>query len=251
VKIFYYIALSALAGAGTLCAQTNTNTNTNAIDQILALVTTNAPAAKPPASSETVIEADGPADFQQTEHGATVIYREHVRVDSANLKLRCEWLVANLAQAGGRVTNIVAQTNVVIDATDDKGEKMHATGDKTVYVYAVQDGVTNETVTLTGDAKAEYKGITLTGPVIIWDRAHNSLTVPTNPKMVFNQTHEGAVAGTNAAAVQTNLPPLATNAVAGQIHLPPPATNTPALDTNLPPGKPDLTHKSTGPPKTF
>ena len=251
MKFFYYIALSALAGAGTLRAQTNTNANTNAVDQILALVTTNPPAAKPPANSETVIEADGPADFEQTEHGATVIYRDHVRVDSANLKLRCEWLVADLAQAGGRVTNIVAETNVVIDATDDKGEKMHATGDKTIYVYAVQDGVTNETVTLTGDAKAEYKGITLTGPVIIWDRAHNSLMVPTNPKMVFNQTHEGAVAGTNLALVQTNLPPLATNVAVGQTHLPVLATHTPAMDTNLPPGKPDLTHKSTAPPRTF
>ena len=33
------------------------------------------------------------------------------------------------------MTNIVAETNVVIDATDDKGQKMHATGDKAVYVY--------------------------------------------------------------------------------------------------------------------
>ena len=83
-----------------------------------------------------------------------MIYRDHVRVDSPDMKLRCEWLAADLPQAGGRVTNIVAETNVVIDATDDKGQKMHATGDKTVYVFAIQNGVTNETVTLTGNAKA-------------------------------------------------------------------------------------------------
>ncbi len=57
--------------------------------------------------------------------------------------------------AGRRAHNhIVAETNVVIDATDDKGQKMHATGEKTVYVFAVQNGVTNETVTLTGNAEA-------------------------------------------------------------------------------------------------
>ena len=36
----------ALAGAGSLRAQT-CNTNTNAVDEILALVTTNAPPSKP------------------------------------------------------------------------------------------------------------------------------------------------------------------------------------------------------------
>ncbi len=215
MKIFSYIALIALAGVGTLRAQTNTtastNANTNAVDEILALVTTNAPAPKPQPRPETVIEADGPADFEQTEHGARVIYRDHVRVDSPDLKLRCEWLAADLSQASGRATNIVAETNVVIDATDDKGQKMHATGDKVVYVFAIQNGVTNETVTLTGDAKAEYKQITLTGDPIIWDRTNNRLYVPSNPKMVFHQDLTSATTGPNSPVVETNLPPAATN----------------------------------------
>jgi lipopolysaccharide export system protein LptA len=227
VNIFGYIALIALAGAGTLRAQVNTNTN--AVDEILALVTTNAPAVNPqPARSETVIEADGPADFEQTEHGGRVIYREHVRVDAQDLKLRCEWLVADLSQASGRVTNIVAETNVVIDATDDKGQKMHATGEKTVYVFAVQNGVTNETVTLTGNARAEYKQITLTGDVIIWDRANNRLYVPSNPKMVLYQNLDRALAGTNAPVEGTHLPPAATNSVANDTNVPPVLTNRPS-----------------------
>jgi lipopolysaccharide export system protein LptA len=229
VKNFSYIALIALAGAGTLHAQTNTTaiTNTNAMDEILALVTTNAPAAKPPARSETVIESDGPADFEQTEHGGKVIYRDHVRVDAPDLKLRCEWLVADLSQASGRVTNIVAETNVVIDATDEKGQKMHATGEKTVYVFALQNGVTNETVTLTGDAKAEYKQITLTGDVIIWDRANNRLYVPSNPKMVLSQTLNGALAGTNSPTVTTDSSPT-TNSAGMDTNSPPAMTNQPA-----------------------
>jgi len=225
----------ALAGAGSLRAQMNTNTN--AVNEILALVTTNALPPKPPTRSETVIEADGRADFEQTEHGGRVVYRDHVRVNAPNLKLRCEWLVADLSQASGRVTNIVAETNVVIDATDDKGGKMHATGDKTVYVFAIENGVTNETVTLTGDAKAEYKQITLTGPVIIWDRANNRLYVPSSPRMIFHQAINGVAIGTNAPPVETNLPPV--------------ETRPPATDTNLPPAKPDPMHKPAPPPENF
>jgi lipopolysaccharide export system protein LptA len=224
VKHLYYLALIAVAGAGTLRAQMNTtagtNANTNAVDEILALVTTNAPAVKPPTPSETVIESDGPADFEQTEHGGKVIYRDHVRVDSPDLKLRCEWLVADLSQASGRVTNIVAETNVVIDATDDKGQKMHATGEKTVYVFALQNGVTNETITLTGDAKAEYKQITLTGDVIIWDRANNRLYVPSNPKMVLYQNLNGALAGTNSPTVTTNSAGTDTNSLPAMTNQP-------------------------------
>lgn len=215
----------AMAITGTLCAQTNalSNTNasavvnTNAVNQILALVTTNPPAANPP-PRETVIEAVGPAVFHQVDHGLRVVYREHVRVTSPGLKLTCEWLAADFSQASGRVTNIVAETNVVINATDDKGREMHATGDKAVYAFIVENGVTNETVTLTGDARAEYKDITLTGNPIIWDRTHDSLYVPTNPKMIFHQNLETPAAGTNTTmgetntpVIETNLPPLRTN----------------------------------------
>ncbi len=223
----------ALAGVGPLRAQRNTNTN--AVDEILALVTTNAPASKPRPRPETLIEADGPADFDLAGH--KVVYHEHVRVDSPNMKLSCEWLAADLPQTGGRVTNIVAETNVVIDATDDKGQQMHATGDKAVYVYSVENGVTNETVTLTGNARLENTQGWLTGDSIIWDRMHERLSVPSNPKMIFHQTLNGVAIGTNAPPVETNPPPV--------------ATRPPATDTNLPPAKPDPTHKPAPPPENF
>ena len=50
---------------------------------------------------------------------------------------------------------------------------MHATGDKAVYDYDVQDGVTNETVTLTGNPQVENAQGRMTGDPIIWDRANN------------------------------------------------------------------------------
>ena len=221
MKILTYIALIVVASAGALRAQTNST----AVDEILALVTTNAPAPKPQPRPETLIEADGPADFDLA--GRRVIYHDNVRVDDPEMKLRCEWLAADLPQTGGRVTNIIAETNVVIDATDDKGQKMHATGDQAVYAYNVQDGVTNETVTLTGNARMEDAQGWLTGNSIIWDRARNRLSVPNNPKMVIHGNLDGAMAGTNSPVAQTNSSP---------------TTNSAATETNLPPGKLDLLH---------
>lgn len=196
--------LFALAGVWTLRAQTNTN----AVDEILALVTTNAPVPKPqPARQPTRIESDS-VDFDLTAHRA--IYHGHVRVEDPEMKLNCEWLTADLPQEGGRINHIVAETNVVADFTDEKGQTMHATGDKAVYVYDMQNGVTNETVTLTGNPELENSQGKSTGDVIVWNRARNHLDI-TNPKIVFRQNINGAMAGTNSPVVETNLPPVATN----------------------------------------
>ena len=236
-----------IVGAGTLRAQINTNTN--AVDEILALVTTNAPASKPPSHPETLIEAEGPADFDLG--GRRVIYHERVRVDSANMKLTCEWLAADLPQTGNRVTNIVAETNVVVDATDEKGQKMHATGDRAVYVFSVENGITNETVTLTGNARLENAQGWLTGDSIVWDRVHERLSVPSNPKMIFHQALTSAESVTNSPVMQTNPPPALTNALVMKTNVPPPATNALATATNVTTEKPDPAHKSGLSPKSF
>lgn len=222
VKKICLFVLLALANHGMLRAQTNTNivvtSATNAAVKVSMPAATNTARVVPPSKPRplTLIEASGPADFDLT--GRNVIYHDHVRVDSPEMNLSCEWLAADLPQDGGRVTNIVAETNVVIDATDDKGQKMHATGARAVYVYGVRTGETNETVTLTGNARVEYGQGWLAGDTIIWDRTHNRLSVPTNPRMIIRENLKGAAAG-------TNLP--ATN-------------NPPAAYTNFPPGKPDL-----------
>jgi lipopolysaccharide transport protein LptA len=247
VKISGYIAVIFIVGAGSLGAQVSTNTN--AVGEILALVTTNAPAPKPQTHPETLIEAEGPADFDLG--GRRVIYHEHVRVDSANMKLTCEWLAADLPQTGNRVTNIVAETNVVVDATDEKGQKMHATGDRAVYVFSVDNGITNETVTLTGNARLENAQGWLTGDSIVWDRVHQRLSVPSNPKMIFHQALTSAEGGTNSPVIQSNRPPELTNALAMKTNGPSPATNAPATATNVPTVKPDSTHKSGLSPKSF
>jgi lipopolysaccharide transport protein LptA len=197
VKNVYLIGLIALASVWTSHAQTNTN----AVDEILALVTTNAPVPKPqPPRQPMRIESES-VDFDLTARKAT--YHRRVRMDDPEIKLICENLTADLPQEGGRINHIVAETNVVIDFTDDKGQTMHATGDKMVYDYAVQNGATNETVTLTGNPELENAQGKSTGDVIVWDRARNHLDI-TNPKIVFHQNINGATADTNSPPAMTN-----------------------------------------------
>ena len=77
-----------------------------------------------------------------------VIYSGNVRVDDPQMKLTCEQLTADFPQSGGHIDHMVALTNVVMDSVDEKGQTNHATSDKAVYDYHVQNGITNEIVTL-------------------------------------------------------------------------------------------------------
>jgi lipopolysaccharide export system protein LptA len=163
-----------------------------------------------------------------------MIYRGHVRVDMGNLQIKlacewleCEWLEAVLPGQGRHMYHIVAETNVVIDHVGDKDQTIHATSDKAVYIYEVQNGATNETITLTGNAQVKtaygpQAGDTITGDTIIWDRVKNQINVTGHIKTSqsgSNQIHvanalaareqymAGAAAGTNLPAVKTNFPP--------------------------------------------
>lgn len=240
MRILLLVILFFACAVGISSAQTNVSTN--AVNAILALVTTNAPppATNPPApgSPEDVfktargpisIHSDGPADFDLNRHWTT--YRDNVIVTDPQMKMTCEWLEANLPmQSGEHLTNIIATTNVVIDFTDNKGKKTHATGDKAVYIYQLIDGVTNETMTLTGNPpKLERNGGTMTADAIIWDRVGgvhttghfnfwqntnapvttNGLTLGTNG--VVSGLTNGMVMGTNTVETGTNLPASGTN----------------------------------------
>jgi lipopolysaccharide export system protein LptA len=67
----------------------------------------------------------------------------------------------------------------------------------------VENGATNETVTLTGNAKVENAQGWLTGEPIYWDRANNYLHA-NNPKMIYRQNLNSAPAQTNSSAANTN-----------------------------------------------
>jgi lipopolysaccharide export system protein LptA len=180
-----------------------------------ASATTNSPDAPRPSRAPTRIDSDS-ADFDLNGHQA--IYRGHVRVDDPEMKLTCALLVADVPPAGGRPNRIVAETNVVIDFTDARGQTNHTTSDKAVYIYNVQNGVTNEMVTLTGNPQPRMEnaqGIQV-GDVIIWDRANNKIHFD-NPHMISPQNPNGTTADTNSAAV-TNPPPAQTNLPSGTVQ---------------------------------
>jgi lipopolysaccharide export system protein LptA len=196
MKRFSLIVMAGLCG-GMVHAQTNAAAPSSPASAI-----TNSPAVPPPPRAPKLIHADS-ADFDLNGHQA--IYRGHVRVDDPQMKLTCAQLTTDLPQAGERPNHIVAETNVVIDFTDDKGQTNHATGDKAVYIYNVQNGVTNETVTLTGNPQPQVENAqgTQAGDVIIWDRANNKIHFD-NPHMILRQNLNGATADTNSppAAVE-------------------------------------------------
>lgn len=192
MKTFYLIALVAVTAGLAARAQSNTNA-----------------APQPPRA--TYIDSDS-AEFDGNGHKA--VYSGNVRVHDPEMKLICERLVVDLPTSGGHVSHIVAETNVVIDATDSKGQSMHTTSDRAVYDYQVRDSVTNETVTLTGNAMVENAQGWMTGEPIIWNRANDSLTAK-NQHMVYRQGLNGVPSGTNTPAATT------TNPVAPKLDLPP------------------------------
>jgi lipopolysaccharide export system protein LptA len=197
MKMLFLIALMAVAAGTAARAQLNNS-------------------APPELQHLTDIYAAAGADLDGIGH--TLTYRDNVCVSNADIKLTCALLVADLPQSGGRLSHIVAETNVVIDAKDDEGHPIHATSDKAVYDYSVQNGVTNITVTLTGNPQPQviaYQGtfvVTNWADVFIWNRATKGFSSIGN----YHSSSGPVSAGTNA-------PPSATNALS-------------APKTNLPPG---------------
>lgn len=204
MKFVKYVVL--LLASGVLIASGQTNLSTNGVNALLALVNTNqtptttnkAVATKPAAQGPTTINAVGPMDVDWDNH--LVIFRNNVRVTNAQMQMTCEWLTANLPQGKEHVTNILAETNVVADFTDEQGQKARATGSKAVYFYHVENGVTNETVTLTGTPEQRPKLYreqdTLTGDSITWNFVDRKLHI---------EHPEGI------GWPETNKPPAATN----------------------------------------
>lgn len=178
MKYLRFIVLIALTGVLPLRAQTNAAVSETA--------TNKAKIPAQPPRGPTLIDSDS-ADFDMAGHKA--VYRGNVRVNNPQMKLTCVLLTADLPQNGGRINHIVAETNVVIDFTDTKGQTSHATSEKAVYDYRVQNGMTNETVTLTGNPKPKVTDAqgTQEGDVITWDRANGGYQF-VNPHMVFTNS---------------------------------------------------------------
>lgn len=161
----------------------------------LAGAQTNAPVPKTP-PPPTEINSDS-ADFDLNSRRA--IYRGHVEVIDQKIKLKCEWLAVDLPMTGGQPTNIVAETNVVIDYVDG-GQTNHITSAKAVYAYSVANSVTNKIVTFTGDhPRVETAEGWLTGEPLVWDFIHKKFHAA-NQRGGVNQNFNNG--GTNASGIK-------------------------------------------------
>ncbi|MGD0251165.1 MAG: LptA/OstA family protein [Verrucomicrobiota bacterium] len=192
MKNICLIALMAMTAGTRLNAQTNTN------------------AALEFSHEPTRIDSES-ANLDLTGH--KVVYRGHVRVDDPQMKLACQWLTVDLPEPGGRVDHIVAETNVVMNFVDARGNPARATGSRAVYSYQVHNGMTNETITLTGNPEIDTADAQSKGDVIVWDRISNQLRF-INPKIISRQNLDGTLGGTNRPPAKTN-PPAGTIGNAG------------------------------------
>ena len=191
-----------MAAAAGLAARAQSNTN-----------------AAPPLLRITDIYSDS-ADFDWLGH--TTTNRGNVRVIASDMKLTCALLIADLSPSGWHLSRIVAETNVVLDAEDSNGQPIHATGDRAVYIYNVENGVTNDTVTLTGNPQPQVvvPAGTNVADVIVWDRARKSYHWEGNYHFMSNPDYTRATATNKPTAPKINLPT--------------------GADTNYPPGTLDL-----------
>jgi len=183
-------------------------------------------AVPPPAvSAVTATNAEAPRTTQIDSDSAefdlnqrTAVYHGHVHVTDPQMTLTCDWLTADLPQAG-HIDQIIARTNVAIDFVQD-GQTTHVTGDNAVYHYQLENGVTNETVTLTGNPRVINPREDVTAETIIWDRLRNGFQF----KNIHAIENIGNFPATNAPGIIPKSKPK------------PADTNAPMIDTNQPVG---------------
>ena len=192
MKSFCAIIVAALCGF-SLRAQTGS---------------TGEPATNSVPRPPTTINSDS-ADFDMNARKA--YYHGNVIVSDPQMKLTCAELVADIPESG-HITHIVAETNVVIDFTDDHGQTNHVTAQKAVYDYKMQNAVTNETVTLTGNPVVQNEQGMQSGDVIIWDRVNGRFSF-IHPRMTFRQSLNFMPTTNSAPPVMamTNKPPANAN----------------------------------------
>jgi lipopolysaccharide export system protein LptA len=150
---------------------------------------TNAPAA----ADRSIDIRSLPGEVEFDLKARVAVYRGNVRVESQGMQLTCGVLTAKFPATGSRVESFVAEEKVVIDLLDEKGQKVHGTGDKLVYAYTVTATTTNEVVELMGNCILETPQGPMAGDAMRLDRINNKFNI-TNPQGLFRE----------AAASKTN-----------------------------------------------
>jgi len=157
---------------------------------------TNAP-VKTPVEQQIEITSK---NWQFDGNTRQMIYLGSVVVTNPKAVLHCEQLIVDLPPDGGHPTNIVAITNVVIDALDGKSQTNHITADKAVYTYSVVNSVTNEAIVFTGGdpmPKVENPQFTGLGDPLTYNLITKKYSA-SNFKTIFKQSPSSGN-GTNAS----------------------------------------------------
>lgn len=202
MKIFL---LLVVAGALWAQAQADSATpETNAAQPALLNLSTNSPPRTnaPPKPPTEIFSDSGEFDLKSR----VAVYIGNVRVIDPQMKMLCELLTVIVPEGGGRIDHITAETNVVIDAVDSDGNPIHATGQKAVYTYKVENSVTNELMELTGGPYVESKAVSGSGEKIVWDRVKNSIRVYKQTHVIIQQPPDKEP-GTNAPAPEPEKKP--------------------------------------------
>ena len=105
-------------------------------------------------------------------------FRGHVQVQDTEMNLFSDSLTADSLTGGEKIDRIKADWNVVSDLKDSASKLTHVTADHAL--YTIGDGL----LRLTGKPVMKNEQGTLTGSIIVWDRAYD-LFVVRNQKMVF------------------------------------------------------------------
>lgn len=117
----------------------------------------------------------------------TAIYMGDVRIKDPRMELSCEVLTVKLAtEGGGKFQNIIAENNVVIDFSDDKGQHIHGTGGKAIYTYNVTSTYTNDVMELLENPLLQTAQGNWQGDVITLDRVNGTVKA-TNSRMRIMQ----------------------------------------------------------------
>lgn len=164
---------------------------------------TNAPAAP----DQNINITSQKAEFDLKSKVA--VYAGEVRVEGQGFDLACEVLTARLPATGDRIESFVGESNVVINLVDEKGQKIHGTGDKLIYTFATSATGTNETIELLGNSMLETPQGSMSGDAMVYDRITSKLTVVTNAHGWFRAETRGK---TNAIASPKPEPAAQTNA---------------------------------------
>jgi lipopolysaccharide export system protein LptA len=136
-----------------------------------------------------------------------LVYYDNVVATNAQGQLTCGRLTILLppeSSLSGHPTNVVAETNVVIDFLRN-GDTNHISSDKAIYAYSVVNAITNETITFTGHARGENAKGWMTGEPLVWDNIANKFTGTDFKTMLKPAAKSGN--GTNASGMDTNFPP--------------------------------------------